>query len=230
MIRLYGRLYAPDDRGLSLVTIANGRIASIERAPGAVRGARGGPEMAILPGLVDIQINGAFGYDFSDPTADMDRICRGLPGFGVTAFIPTIVTSAPAAYEAALANLRRRDAPGESRVLGVHLEGPFISPKCPGTHDPAQLRLPSIDEVAAWLHAGDVRIVTLAPELPGALELVRYLAAHGVLVSVGTATQPGTRLAPASRRASALPRTSSTRCVRSATATRASWGMSWPPT
>jgi N-acetylglucosamine-6-phosphate deacetylase len=185
MIQLYGWLYAPEDRGLSLVTVKDGRIARIEPSGRPTPGCLGGPASRILPGLLDIQINGAFGADFGDPGADMGRICRSLPRFGVTGFVPTVVTARPEAYAPALVNLRRRPGPGEARVLGVHLEGPFISPKHPGAHDPALLRLPSIDEAAAWLEAGDVRYVTLAPELPGALELTRFLTGHGVRVSMG---------------------------------------------
>ena len=179
MIRLLGHLYAPEDRGLCLVTVEDDRIAAIDPAGGARSGAIGGPAARILPGLLDIQLNGAFGDDFADPGARMERICRELPRFGVTGFVPTVVTSPPAAYGPALANLRRPPAAGEARVLGVHIEGPYISPKHPGTHDPAQLRLPDVREAASWLEAGDVAYVTLAPELPGALPLIEFLVRQG---------------------------------------------------
>lgn len=185
MIRLFGHLYAPDDRGPSLVTVDDGLITAVEPADRPPAGALGAPGSRILPGLLDVQVNGAFGDDFADADADMDRICTGMPRFGVTGFVPTIVTSAPEAYAPALANLRRAARPGEARVLGVHVEGPFISPKHPGTHDPAQLRLPSVTEAASWLEAGDVRWLTLAPELPGALDLIRFLVDRGVIVSIG---------------------------------------------
>ena len=189
MIRLAGHLFAPEDRGLALVTVADdGTVAAIEPLDPAAPlppGTLGGPSSRVLPGLVDIQVNGAFGHDFADPAADIATICRRLPELGVTAFVPTIVTSPPAAYAAALANLRRAARPGEARVLGAHVEGPFISPAHPGTHDPALLRLPDVGEAAAWLAAGDIRCLTLAPELPGALELVRFLTDRGVRVSMG---------------------------------------------
>ncbi|MBI3750304.1 MAG: N-acetylglucosamine-6-phosphate deacetylase [Chloroflexi bacterium] len=188
MIRLAGHLYAPDDRGLALVTVDDGTVAAIEPLDPAVplpAGTIGGPASRLLPGLVDIQVNGAFGHDFADPAADMAMICRRLPELGVTAFVPTIVTSPPAAYAPALANLRRPPLPGEARVLGVHIEGPFISSAHPGTHDPALIRPPDVGEAAAWLATGDVRWLTLAPELPGALGLVRFLADRGVRVSMG---------------------------------------------
>jgi N-acetylglucosamine-6-phosphate deacetylase len=189
VIRLFGHLYAPEDRGLCLVTVEGGLITAIEPAadPGPQPRADtiGGPTARILPGLLDIQVNGAFGDDFADPRADMPRICHDLARFGVTGFVPTIVTSAREAYAPALANLRRRPAAGEARILGVHIEGPFISPKQPGTHDPAQLRLPDIREAEAWLEAGEIAYLTLAPELPGAVALIEFLVRAGVRVSMG---------------------------------------------
>ncbi len=185
MIRLYGHLYAPDDRGLCLVTVDGNRIVSIDAAADQPSGSIGGPSARILPGLLDIQLNGAFGDDFADPSARLDAICRDLPRFGVTGFVPTIVTSPAPAYAAALANLRRRSAAGQASVLGVHVEGPYLSPKHPGTHDPAQLRLPDLREAEAWIEAGDVESVTLAPELPGALPLIEFLVRRGVRVSMG---------------------------------------------
>ena len=186
MTTLFGRLYDPDDQGFCAVTLQGETIAAIEPATEAPRGALGGHETKIVPGLLDIQLNGAFGHDFADPSADLRAVGRGLTRFGVTGFVPTIVTSPAAAYEPALRNLRRAGpGPLEARSLGVHIEGPFISPHHPGTHDPAQLRNPDLAEAEAWLAAGDVRYVTLAPELPGAVALIAFLLERGVRVSMG---------------------------------------------
>jgi N-acetylglucosamine-6-phosphate deacetylase len=185
VIRLYGHLYVPEDRGLCLVTVDGPHITAIEPAGSQAPGSLGGPEARILPGLLDLQLNGAFGDDFADPAARVDRICRDLPRFGVTGFVPTIVTSPAAAYVPALANLRRRSAPGEAAVLGVHIEGPYLSPMYAGTHDPAQLREPDLREASAWLEAGDIESVTLAPELPGAVPIVEFLVRNGIRVSLG---------------------------------------------
>jgi N-acetylglucosamine-6-phosphate deacetylase len=185
VIKLFGHLLAPEDRGHCLVSIENGIVAAIEPAAGPVPDCLGGMTTRILPGLLDVQVNGAFGDDFADPSADMDRICIGMLSFGVTGFVPTVVTSPPAAYEPVLANLRRSPRPGEARVLGVHIEGPFISRAFRGTHSEQQVRLPDVDEAARWLDEGDVSYVTLAPELAGALDLVSFLAGRGVRVSMG---------------------------------------------
>ncbi len=185
MIRLFGHLYAPQDRGTCVVGVDDGRISTIEPADLPPEGAIGGAGSRILPGLIDIQVNGAFGRDFSEPDADMASICRRMTRFGVTAFVPTVVTSPPQVYGPALANLRRPPRAGEARVLGAHIEGPFISSTYRGAHDPAELRPPSIQEASGWLDAGDVRWFTLAPELPGALPLISFLVDRGVRVSIG---------------------------------------------
>jgi N-acetylglucosamine-6-phosphate deacetylase len=187
VIRLCGHLYAPEDRGLCLVAVEGDRIASVEPigAADAPGDAIGGATARILPGLLDMQINGAFGDDFADPRARMDVICRDLPRFGVTGFVPTIVTSAPEAYAPALANLRGSADAGGARMLGIHIEGPYISHKHPGTHDPAQLRPPDINEAASWLADGRIAWLTIAPELPGALDLIEFLVSRGVRVSMG---------------------------------------------
>jgi N-acetylglucosamine-6-phosphate deacetylase len=185
VIQLFGHLYDPDDRGLSLVTVEGNLVTRIEPASGPVPGALGSATARIVPGLLDIQVNGAFGYDFADAGARMDLICRQMPRFGVTGFVPTIVTSAPKAYRPAISNLARSSGPGEAQVLGIHIEGPYISPKHPGTHDPAQIRLPDVSEASSWLDAGPIAWFTLAPELPGAEDLIRFLVSRAVRVSMG---------------------------------------------
>jgi N-acetylglucosamine-6-phosphate deacetylase len=111
----------------------------------------------------------------------------GLPRFGVTAFLATIITSPLEAYGPCLDHLASAmGASGAgSRLLGVHLEGPFISPREPGTHQPGSIQSPSIALADEWLARGPIRLMTLAPELPGAPELARHLASSGVVVSMG---------------------------------------------
>lgn len=185
MIKLFGHLFAPADRGLCLITVDDGVVADIEPATEPGEGCLGGKTTRILPGLIDVQVNGAFGDDFSDPTADMDRICKGMLRFGVTGFVPTVVSSPAEAYEPVLAHLRRPHRPGEARVLGVHIEGPFINPAYRASHDERHIRLPDDDEAGRWLVEGDVRLFTLAPEVPGALDLISSLVKRGVRVGMG---------------------------------------------
>jgi N-acetylglucosamine-6-phosphate deacetylase len=189
-VRLFGRVLAPDDLGLAVVEVETGRISALSAASEAPDDAIGGPDALVVPGFIDLQLNGAFGHDFSDPSADVAAVCAALPRHGVTAFLPTVISSPPERYRPCLANLattRRPDAtaPGRSRVLGVHLEGPFLAREQVGTHDPAATRPPDLTEALGWLDAGSVRLVTLAPELPGALPLIAALAGRGVVVAAG---------------------------------------------
>lgn len=185
MISLVGRLLAPEDQGVRLVVVEDGRVTRIAAPDEAPAHAIGGHDQWIVPGLVDIQLNGAFGVDFSDPAADVGRAATALPATGVTAFLPTIVSLAPDRYAAAIANLSQPVPDGAARPLGIHLEGPYLSPQRHGAHDPSALRPPDVEEAASWLELGPVRIVTLAPELAGAVALIERLTAHGVIVAIG---------------------------------------------
>ncbi len=184
-MRLFGRLYTPSDRGLAVVTVDDGVITAIETNAEKPKDAVGSASSSIWPGLIDIQVNGAFGHDFSNPESDASLACRGLPQYGVTAFQPVIITSPQAVYERALANLNVQPQPGWARILGVHIEGPYLAPKRVGAHNPEVRRDPRVAEVAEWLAWGNVRLVTLAPELPGADEVIPYLTRRGVVVSMG---------------------------------------------
>jgi N-acetylglucosamine-6-phosphate deacetylase len=147
------------------------------------------PAGVLAPGLVDVQVNGCFGVDLVAASADeWARVSRRLPETGVTGFVPTFISAPVPVLAAAL----RRTAgllpgPGGARVLGVHVEGPFLSPRRHGAHDPALLRHPTPGAVEELLGAapGLLRMHTLAPELPGALDTVRELAAAGVVVCIG---------------------------------------------
>ncbi len=184
-MRLFGRVFTPFDRGLAVVTVEDGVISAIEAVSEKPAGATGDVTSSIWPGLVDIQVNGAFGHDFSNPDSDVALACKGLPQFGVTSFQPVIITSPQAVYPRALANLKVQARPGWARILGVHIEGPYLAPKRVGAHNPQVRRDPRVEEVAQWLEWGDVRLVTLAPELPGAEQVIPYLARRGVVVSMG---------------------------------------------
>jgi N-acetylglucosamine-6-phosphate deacetylase len=146
-------------------------------------GARGGSLIA-APGFVDLQANGFAGVDFQ--AADSDGYRRGgeaLLATGVTAFQPTFVTAPEVDLAAALAAMPAgRCGP---RILGAHLEGPFLSPRRLGAHDAEGCRAPDLALLRRLLDGGSVSQMTLAPELPGALELVGELVARGVTVSCG---------------------------------------------
>jgi N-acetylglucosamine-6-phosphate deacetylase len=170
------------------VEIADGRVAAIGLEPPA------GATAIAAPGLVDLQVNGYAGVDFLSADAHGYRAAgEALLAAGVTAFQPTLITAPEDELTAALAEAHER--PGGPRLLGVHLEGPFLSPARPGAHPPEHLRAPDPALAERLLARGPVSYVTLAPELPGALELVDLLHARGVVVSFGhtdaTAVQTG---------------------------------------
>jgi N-acetylglucosamine-6-phosphate deacetylase len=162
------------------VEVADGRVAAV--GVGAPRGSG-----IAVPGFVDLQVNGYAGVDFSAPGEDGYEVAgAALLAGGVTAFQPTIVT---ADLDSMLGSLARLPGPGAvergPRLIGAHLEGPFISPSRPGAHDPRAIRPPDEGALGALLGGGVVTQVTLAPELPGALELIDALVGRGITVSCG---------------------------------------------
>ncbi len=172
------------------VLVTDGLVAEVAEGPPPR-----GPDLALgsgflVPGLVDLQVNGFFGVNLAEvEPAGWARTVRRLPETGTTAFLPTFVT-APVGE---LADALRRaagfagDSPAGARVLGVHLEGPFLAPSRAGAHRREWMVPPSPAAVAGLLAAGAgaLRVVTLAPELEGGLAAVAALASAGVVVSVG---------------------------------------------
>ncbi|TML28807.1 MAG: N-acetylglucosamine-6-phosphate deacetylase [Actinobacteria bacterium] len=159
------------------VEVADGKIAAVglESANGAG---------IASPGFVDLQVNGFAGVDFFGADTDgYGRAGKGLLECGVTSYQPTFITSPEEQLVAALAEVPVNGA--APRVLGAHLEGPFISPERLGTHPADARRDPDRALLERLLAAGPVSHVTLAPELPGALELVELLRERGVTVSCG---------------------------------------------
>jgi N-acetylglucosamine-6-phosphate deacetylase len=159
------------------VEVVEGRIEAV----GLARGPRG---RVAVPGFVDLQVNGYGGVDFlSASAADYARAGEALLAAGVTAYQPTFITSAESTILDALRALPANG--GGPRVLGAHLEGPFLSPERPGTHPLEHLRAPDLALLDRLLDGGTVTEVTLAPELPGADELIARLRERGVAVSAG---------------------------------------------
>jgi N-acetylglucosamine-6-phosphate deacetylase len=159
------------------VEVVDGRVAAYGLTSPNGRG-------IASPGFVDLQVNGFGGVDFLD--ADTDAYARAgdcLLETGVTAYLPTLITAPEDRLIAALSEIV--EGGRGPRILGAHVEGPFLSPRRLGTHPPSARRDPDPDLLARLLAAGPVRLYTLAPELPGALELVDLLVERGIVVSVG---------------------------------------------
>ena len=159
------------------VELADGRIAAVGLASANGSG-------VAAPGFVDLQVNGFGGVDFAAAdAAGYRRAGAALLETGVTAFQPTLITAPEDDIVAAL-----RELPAEPigpRLLGAHLEGPFLSAARLGAHLAAARRDPDPVLLERLLAAGPVSQMTLAPELPGALELIDLLHARGVVVSFG---------------------------------------------
>jgi N-acetylglucosamine-6-phosphate deacetylase len=184
-----GRLLLDGRLTLGVVIVRDGRIAEVRTGdldsniPAPVRSAH-----VVSPGLIDLQINGAFGHEVGADPAALAALAVALPATGVTSFLPTLVSGPAEAYRAGAAALRAAaHAPG-ARRLGLHLEGPLLATARAGAHDVAAVAAArdALDDVLDELLARDVlRVLTLAPELPGALTLARRLRDAGVVVSLG---------------------------------------------
>jgi N-acetylglucosamine-6-phosphate deacetylase len=183
-MRQISGLIARTDGSLTAGRIAfSGRIESIEPLSG-VRGDY------LLPGLIDLQVNGTHGMDVRRSSADdLTDMSRYLAREGVTAYLPTAITSPLDTYarvDRAISECRRRnkDASDVAAILGLHLEGPFISPQRLGVH-PRFMIEPGQEDLERVLALGQLRLLTLAPELPGAIEATRRASNRGVAVSIG---------------------------------------------
>ncbi|MEW6582021.1 MAG: amidohydrolase family protein [Actinomycetota bacterium] len=140
----------------------------------------------VVPGLVDLQVNGVAGAEVGDDPDEVAAVARALPAAGVTRFCPTVVTRSDRGYARVASSLGRVAWPADgARPLGVHLEGPFLSPARAGAHPAHRMRIPERAAVERLAALFSPRVVTLAPELPGAVEAVRLLARRGTVVSVG---------------------------------------------
>jgi N-acetylglucosamine-6-phosphate deacetylase len=177
--------------------------------PSVTRGAERTVDVApciVVPGFVDMHVHGGGGAEVNGSSADevaeaVRSVARFHAAHGTTSIVATTIADAPGRLQAAVAGIAAvsleqlsggRGGRGESgkqraRVLGSHLEGPFISRARCGAQDPTALRLPDLAELEALLDAaaGTLRIITVAPELEGALELIERARLAGVLVSLG---------------------------------------------
>lgn len=143
----------------------------------------------VAPGLIDIHIHGAVGHTFNEPTAEaFGAIAETCAGRGVTSLLATIATAGIPDLEASLRMTRdwmARERPGAA-VLGAHLEGPYFAMGQKGAQDPKHIRTPDDGTVDALLaHHEVMRIMTFAPELPGALELTERIAGLGIVPAGG---------------------------------------------
>jgi N-acetylglucosamine-6-phosphate deacetylase len=183
-----GRLLVDGNLMRGALLIERGRIVEVRLGKvGALPAPRLDAEI-VSPGLVDLQLNGGFGLEVGGDAQALRALAARLPSTGVTTFLPTAVSGGTADYRAlAAAFVSARDAAG-ARMPGLHLEGPLLSPARAGAHraDAIGAGGTTLDAVLdELLSAAAVRLVTLAPERPGALALIARLRQAGVTVSLG---------------------------------------------
>lgn len=198
------RLFTPrDEISQPLVFIEDGRISEvvsrgqreIPRHATVIDLTRDFPESVLAPGFIDIHMHGGAGLDvMRTPLDEIARLHKFLAAHGVTGYFPTTVAAPLDETCTALGRLAdaielpaEPDAAGQARPLGIHLEGPFLSHKRRGVHPPEYLVEPTLQIFERlWQAArGHVRMMTIAPELPGALEVIAEAARRKVCVSIG---------------------------------------------
>jgi len=164
----------------------------------------------IAPGLIDLQINGAAGKMLTtEPTLETVRAMAAvLPRFGCTAFLPTIITSPLDQMQdagRAVATVMNEPVDG-ARVLGTHLEGPFINPARAGAHQPSFIQTPSVDRLRCLVEDGgqSALLLTLAPDMPGAMELIDTALDLGIRVAIGHSNASFTEVNQAAERGATL--------------------------
>ncbi len=178
-----GRLVLDDRVQPGRVVVEDGWIAAVEADPSAASGSW------ILPGFVDVHVHGWGGHNAMHSATSLDGMARALLHRGVTSFLPTAVT-APLDDLRAFADRVRAWMPGApedgAAPLGFNLEGPFVSPQRVGAQNPAFVRAAAEIAFAELEPIVDgFRLTTIAPETPGAIELIRWLTKRGVVVSLG---------------------------------------------
>lgn len=150
------------------------------------------PHFNLLPGFIDVHIHGANGADVMDATEDaLYTMATSLPREGTTSFLATTMTQSrekiESAIEAAGKYIRKNQATPQAEVLGIHLEGPFVNPDKAGAQPMEHMMHPNTELFQKWqtLSRDTIKLVTLASELPGGLELIKYLSDQHIIASIG---------------------------------------------
>jgi N-acetylglucosamine-6-phosphate deacetylase len=188
-------IHTPDERvAPGAIAIVEGRIAAL--GPADELAAPEGAEVLAAdgkiaaPGLLDTHVHGGAGADTmdADPAA-LATMSTHLARHGVTGFLPTTVAASDQEIRDALARIAQvmHESLAGAAVLGAHIESPYLSPEFVGAQDAAHLRQPDVGHLAGLLNGFEdiVRVVTLAPELPGAAEVIRWLVDHGIEAAIG---------------------------------------------
>ncbi|OGO32846.1 MAG: N-acetylglucosamine-6-phosphate deacetylase [Chloroflexi bacterium RBG_16_54_18] len=189
---IYGGKIATPQQVLDKATLIleDGKIAAIEQGDRLPQDGETGIDAAgywVTPGLIDIHMHGALGYDFMDASPEAVRtIAAHCARHGVTSYLGTTVSSSLESIQAAIDNLASNlVTENGARALGMHIEGPYLDVKYRGAQPERFLRDPDQEEYESWFESGIVRLVTVAPELSGAIEMIDRGRKKGVEFAVG---------------------------------------------
>ena len=184
---LVGEAITPGGLKRVAVIVREGKIAEVVNEPrsGTIPDDQRVVPGLICPGFIDLQINGAFGIDVGPDEAGLRELAARLPQTGTTAFLPTAISWPGERYEAFLEALQKASSARGARILGAHIEGPFLSPERKGAHDPENLRPVDLGLLKDILGAGPVSVMTVAPELEDAGKAAGLLRESGAVASIG---------------------------------------------
>jgi N-acetylglucosamine-6-phosphate deacetylase len=139
----------------------------------------------VSPGLIDLQVNGADGVEADENPRNIEHISQWSVSSGVTAWLPTVITSAADFYPSVFAGWQRVDPTIGAMPLGLHLEGPFLAPERKGAHRLDLIQAAPDWLFDLWLEQPSIKLITLAPDRPGAIGQIRRLREQGIVVSLG---------------------------------------------
>jgi N-acetylglucosamine-6-phosphate deacetylase len=193
--------------GVPLAAAASAAMSSpLPRRHG--RAQQGGVQRLTHPGFLDLQVNGFAGVDFNDPATSVEQVHQALVtlrSHGVTQLLPTLISGPFDRFERCARTLLQAHAPA---ILGLHMEGPYISPEdgARGAHRREDTAPASLDDFRRRqdVAGGHIRIVTVAPEVPGALALIEHLRANGVRAAIGHTAAPPEQIRDAIRAGATL--------------------------
>lgn len=196
MIKLSGPQIYLEDRIIknAVLTIQKNKIHSIEKEKNILsKNVLTFPDnYHLVPGFIDVHIHGAAGYDVMDGTfLALEKMSQALAEEGTTSYLATTMTASTEKISRVVEQVggymqHQEDILG-AKIIGIHLEGPFLSPEKVGAQNAENLLAPEIDHVRDWQKksANAIKLMTLAPELPNSLELIRFLKSEHIVASIG---------------------------------------------
>ncbi|MGG3468202.1 N-acetylglucosamine-6-phosphate deacetylase [Neobacillus pocheonensis] len=186
------RLIGNDEPSLGCVLIRHGKLVSVQSGDDlsvfAADCEIDGNGHLLIPGMIDVHIHGADGFDMMDGTIEsIEAVSKACVRTGCTSFLATSVSSSLEDLLKMIANVKELSGkePG-ARILGLHIEGPYLNVKRKGMQNECYLRHPDLEEMKKLINKSGslLRMVTLAPELPGGLEMIRFLRDKGIIAAI----------------------------------------------